>query len=95
MHAVCIRACLSIGLSLPIHWLSLASIISLSLCLGTHERCRAWLQVGHQGDSKALLQLLNLLADELHSINKTLGVFTSSYVSHRSCRLARITPAAA
>ena len=35
-------------------------------------------KVGHQGDYKALQNLLNLFADELHSINKSLGVFVPS-----------------
>jgi hypothetical protein len=38
-------------------------------------------KVGHTGDYKALRNLLNLFADELHSINKTLGVFTPDYHS--------------
>ena len=38
-------------------------------------------KVGGTGDYKALLTMLNLFADELHSINKTLGVFTPDYHS--------------
>ena len=38
-------------------------------------------KVGHNGDYKALRTMLNMFADELHSINKTLGVFTPDYHS--------------
>ena len=38
-------------------------------------------KVGGNGDYKALRDLLNLWADEMHSINKTLGVFTPNYDS--------------
>eukprot|EP00035_Acanthoeca_spectabilis_P025463 m.458552 g.458552 ORF g.458552 m.458552 type:complete len:291 (-) comp21527_c0_seq1:200-1072(-) len=38
-------------------------------------------KVGHEGDYKALAQLLDLWADEMHSINKTLGVFVPDYHS--------------
>jgi hypothetical protein len=38
-------------------------------------------KVGHTGDYKALRTMLDLFADELHAINKTLGVFTPNYHS--------------
>jgi hypothetical protein len=38
-------------------------------------------KVGHQGDAQALRQLLDELGDELHAINKTLGVFIPNYHS--------------
>jgi hypothetical protein len=41
-------------------------------------------KVGGTGDYKALENLLNLFADELHAMNKTLGVFTPNYHSHFS-----------